>query len=84
MASAGSAGAPEGPPQDLKDYDPEDSGTLMEAVSDLQVRRVRELVTDAGQDLAYRSFPQMPDSGARLRTGTVRENSDQNGLGTLA
>jgi hypothetical protein len=42
MASAGSANAPEGPPQDLKDYDPEDSGTLMGAVSDLQFRHDRQ------------------------------------------
>jgi hypothetical protein len=32
------------------------------AISDLQVNRVRQLVTGAGQDFAYRSFPGMPHS----------------------
>jgi len=38
----------------------EATGTLTGAISDLQVRRARELVTTAGQKFAYRSFPQMP------------------------
>ena len=100
MAPAGSADAPQGPPQDLKEYDPEwgnafvtgfatascdhasmlsnvkvpvlfthhfhqvdeNSGTLKGAISDLQVHRVQELVTDAGQGFTYQSFPQMPHS----------------------
>ncbi|MGW1564082.1 alpha/beta fold hydrolase [Streptomyces sp. NPDC002144] len=90
----------QGPPQDLKEYDPEwgrafasgsatascdhenmlahvkvpvlfthhfhqvdeTTGTLMGALSDLQVRRVEELVTAAGQRFTYRAFPEMPHS----------------------
>jgi hypothetical protein len=37
-------------------------GELMGAISDLQVQRVQELVTDAGQAFTYQSFPQMPHS----------------------
>jgi pimeloyl-ACP methyl ester carboxylesterase len=40
----------------------EETGTLTGAISDLQARRAGELVTAAGQDFAYRSFPQMPHS----------------------
>lgn len=35
----------------------DESGTLMGAISDLQVARVRELVTAAGQPFDYHSFP---------------------------
>jgi len=100
MAPAGSDDTPTGPPQDLKEYDPEwgdafvsgratatcdhenmlihvkvpvlfthhfhqedpDTGALMGALSDLQVARVEQLVTGAGQAFTYRSFPQMPHS----------------------
>jgi pimeloyl-ACP methyl ester carboxylesterase len=100
MAPAGTADAPAGPPQDLKEYDPEwgqafvsgaatatsdhavmlgqvkvpvlfthhfhrvdkSTGTVMGAISDLQVRRVEELVTGAGNSYTYRSYPQMPHS----------------------
>jgi pimeloyl-ACP methyl ester carboxylesterase len=37
-------------------------GFLLGAASDLQAKRVCELVTSAGQDIDYRSFPQMPHS----------------------
>ena len=37
-------------------------GTLLGAASDLQVRRVCELVSRAGPPIDYRSFPQMPHS----------------------
>ncbi len=53
------------------------SGALMGAISDLQVGRVEQLVTDAGQPFTYRSFPQMPHSmhGAdpKLYTDTLIE-----------
>lgn len=100
MAPAGSGDAPAGPPQDLKEYDPEWgdafvsgratascdheamlthvqvpvlfthhfrqidplTGALMGAISDLQVARVEQLVTAAGQPFTYRSFPGMPHS----------------------
>lgn len=100
MAPAGTGTALTGPPQDLKEYDPEwgyafTSGaatascdhatmlaqvnvpvlfthhfrtiddateTLMGALSDQQVRRVRELVAGAGNPFTYRSFPDMPHS----------------------
>ena len=89
---------PPGPPQNLKEYDPEwgkafisgratassehanmisnvkvpvlfthhfhqvdeNSGAVVGALSDLQARRVQELVTAAGQDITYLSFPKMP------------------------
>lgn len=92
--------SPGGPPQNLKEYDPEwgrtfysgtatascdharmlasvrvpvlfthhfrmvddETGIVMGASSDLQVRHVRELVTDAGQPFDYRSFPHMAHS----------------------
>ena len=38
----------------------ENRGTLLGAASDLQARRVCELVTGAGQQIDYRSFPAMP------------------------
>ncbi|QWF84909.1 alpha/beta hydrolase [Amycolatopsis sp. CA-230715] len=38
------------------------TGSLMGAISDTQVRRVEELVTAAGQEFTYRSFPEMPHS----------------------
>lgn len=91
---------PQGPPQNLKEYDPEwarafisgsagascdhvtmlekakvpvlfthhfrkvdeDTGTLMGAISDLQARQVQQIVTQAGQDFTYLSFPEMPHS----------------------
>jgi pimeloyl-ACP methyl ester carboxylesterase len=100
MAPAGVGGPPSGPPQDLKEYDPEwghafvtgrataatdhadllgqvkvpvlfshhlhtvdeRTGTLLGALSDLQVRRVEELVTGAGNSFTYRAFPEMPHS----------------------
>ncbi len=40
----------------------ENSGYLMGAASDLQAKRVCELVAQAGQQIDYRSFPQMPHS----------------------
>ncbi len=95
-------GAPpeDGPPQNLKEYDPEwgrsfvsglatagcdhatmlanvrvpvlfthhfherdeESGMELGALSDFQANRVRELVTGAGQDFTYQSFPGMPHS----------------------
>ena len=100
MAPAGSEGPQSGPPQDLKEYDPEwgwafvsgfataasdhatllaqvkvpvlfthhfhivdpDNGTVVGAISDLQVKRVEELVTAAGNRFTYKSFPTMPHS----------------------
>jgi pimeloyl-ACP methyl ester carboxylesterase len=38
------------------------TGTVMGAISDLQVRHARELVTSAGQRFDYHSFPHMPHS----------------------
>jgi pimeloyl-ACP methyl ester carboxylesterase len=99
--NGGSPGdAPPGPPQNLREYDPEwgkafvtgtvgascdhasmlaqvkvpvlfthhfrqvdeESGALLGAVSDLQARRAQELVTAAGQEFTYLSFPEMPHS----------------------
>jgi pimeloyl-ACP methyl ester carboxylesterase len=40
----------------------ETSGVLMGAISDLQVERVRQLVTGAGNAFEYRSFPEMGHS----------------------
>jgi pimeloyl-ACP methyl ester carboxylesterase len=40
----------------------EKEGYLLGAASDLQARRVCELVSQAGQTIEYRSFPQMPHS----------------------
>ncbi len=40
----------------------ETRGTLLGAASDLQAKRVCELVSGAGQPIDYRSFPQMPHS----------------------
>lgn len=37
----------------------EETGTLQGAISDLQVRHVQELITQAGQRFDYRSFPEM-------------------------
>lgn len=100
MAPTGASETPAGPPQDLKEYDPEwgaafvsgaataatdhavmlaqvkvpvlfthhfhvvddTTGTVMGAISDLQVRRVEQLVASAGNTFTYRSFPQMPHS----------------------
>lgn len=91
---------PVGPPQNMKEYDPEwgkafvsgsasascdhenmllhvkvpvlithhfrqvdeHTGRLTGGMSDLQAQRVRELVTAAGQRVAYRSFPEMGHS----------------------
>jgi pimeloyl-ACP methyl ester carboxylesterase len=87
-----------GPPQNLREYDPEwgrafwtgtvtanceharmiaaarvpvlfthhfrmidaDTGSLIGAISDEQVKHVRQLVTNAGQPFEYRSFPDQP------------------------
>ncbi len=38
------------------------SGVLMGAISDLQVARVKELISGAGQPFDYKSFPQMAHS----------------------
>lgn len=100
MAPAGASETPAGPPQDLKEYDPEwgaafvsgaataatdhavmlaqvkvsvlfthhfhlvddTTGTVIGALSDLQVRRVEQLVAGTGNTFTYRSFPQMPHS----------------------
>ncbi len=40
----------------------ENTGYLFGATSDLQARRVCELVAQAGQTIEYKSFPQMPHS----------------------
>jgi pimeloyl-ACP methyl ester carboxylesterase len=40
----------------------EPSGALLGAISDLQARRAQELVTAAGQEFTYLSFPEMPHS----------------------
>lgn len=37
----------------------EETGTLVGAISDPQVARVRELITSAGQPFVYKSFPEM-------------------------
>ena len=39
-----------------------EQGTLLGAISDLQVDRVTELVTGAGQPFDYQTFPEMPHS----------------------
>ncbi|MEV0247421.1 alpha/beta hydrolase [Nocardia sp. NPDC050712] len=55
----------------------EQSGMEVGAISDIQVDRVRSLVTAAGQDFTYRSFPEMPHSmhthQPELYTATVTE-----------
>lgn len=38
----------------------DENGSLLGAASDLQAKRICELVTGAGQSIDYRSFPQMP------------------------
>src|SRR6202050_1256244 len=43
-------------------YVDENHGYLLGAASDIQAKRVCELVTLAGQPIDYRSFPQMPHS----------------------
>jgi pimeloyl-ACP methyl ester carboxylesterase len=40
----------------------ENQGYLMGAASDLQAKRLCELVTLAGQSIEYRSFPRTPHS----------------------
>ena len=40
----------------------DDTGRIVGAISDAQVRRVEQLVTGAGQAFTYRSFPDMPHS----------------------
>ncbi len=98
MAPASPPNALSGPPQNLKEYDPEwgsafasgaatascdhalllqhvkvpvlfthhfrqvdeETGTLMGAISDLQVRRVEALIQAAGHPFTYASFPHMP------------------------
>jgi hypothetical protein len=39
-----------------------DTGQLLGAITDLQVRRVRQLVESTGHGFTYRSFPGMPHS----------------------
>jgi pimeloyl-ACP methyl ester carboxylesterase len=55
----------------------ESTGALMGAISDLQVERVRQLVTDAGNRFDYQSFPATPHSlhghDARLYVDTLVE-----------
>jgi pimeloyl-ACP methyl ester carboxylesterase len=55
----------------------ETSGVLMGAISDQQVERVRQLVTDAGNRFDYVSFPSTPHSfhghDARLYVDTLLE-----------
>jgi pimeloyl-ACP methyl ester carboxylesterase len=43
-------------------YVDENRGYLLGAASDMQAKRVCELVTLAGQVIDYRSFPRMPHS----------------------
>jgi pimeloyl-ACP methyl ester carboxylesterase len=100
LAGAFGLGGEAGPPQQLKEYDPEwgrafwtgtfyascdpermlrsvkvpvlythhfrmihePSGALLGASSDLQVERVRQLVTEAGQPFDHLSLPEMPHS----------------------
>ncbi|MFF9410752.1 alpha/beta fold hydrolase [Streptomyces anandii] len=100
FAPAATRDAPQGPPQELKEYDPEwgraftsglatascdhenmlahvrvpvlfthhfhqvdeATGTLVGALSDLQVRRAEELITAAGQRFTCRAFPEVPHS----------------------
>lgn len=38
------------------------TGTLMGAISDMQVKRVEELVTGTGNTFTYKAFPRMPQS----------------------
>jgi len=38
------------------------NGTVMGAISDLQVQQVEALVTGAGNSFTYKSFPTMPHS----------------------
>ena len=40
----------------------EASGTLLGAITDVQVARVRELIAAAGNEVRYESFPQMGHS----------------------
>jgi pimeloyl-ACP methyl ester carboxylesterase len=53
------------------------TGGVVGAISDLQVRRVEGLVTAAGQQFTYRSFPEMPHSmheaDPRLFAKTLRD-----------
>jgi pimeloyl-ACP methyl ester carboxylesterase len=100
LAGAFGMGGADGPPQALKEYDPEwgrafwtgtfygscdhermlrsvkvpvlfthhfrmiheQSGALLGAISDVQVERVRQLVTGAGQPFEYVSLPETPHS----------------------
>ncbi|MFB6553781.1 alpha/beta fold hydrolase [Streptomyces sp. NPDC056405] len=39
-----------------------DTGHLLGAIADVQVKRARELIESAGQTFTYRSFPDMPHS----------------------
>jgi pimeloyl-ACP methyl ester carboxylesterase len=58
----------------------ETSGALLGAISDLQVERVRQLVTDAGNRFDYLSFPTTPHSfhghDAQLYVDTLSEWAD--------
>ncbi|MDT0465387.1 alpha/beta fold hydrolase [Streptomyces gibsoniae] len=55
----------------------EETGTLLGAVSDLQARHVRELITQTGQRFDYASFPEaghnMHSSGPQLYADTLRD-----------
>jgi pimeloyl-ACP methyl ester carboxylesterase len=55
----------------------EESGRLQGAISDLQVRHMRELITGAGQRFDYRTFPDvghvMHGSDPQLYSRTLRE-----------
>jgi pimeloyl-ACP methyl ester carboxylesterase len=62
----------------------EATGALVGAMSDLQASRAGELVTGAGQDLTFRSFPDMPHAMHRYQpavyTDTVVEWATKLGL----
>ena len=62
----------------------EATGTLVGAMSDLQASRAAELVAGAGQDLTFRSFPDMPHALHRyqpaLFTDTVVDWATKLGL----
>jgi hypothetical protein len=49
------------------------TGTLVGAMSDLQAGRAGELVTSAGQELTFRSFPDMPHAMHRYQPAIYAE-----------
>ncbi len=55
----------------------ESTGNLVGALSDLQANRVKQLVVEAGQDLTFHAFPEMPHAmhlyEPKLFTDTVTE-----------